>query len=625
MTLCWRRTRAAVVLILAAALAACSHPEQPNMLAVKDVHSFSNTQEVRVTTLELDLRAHFDLKTLSGTAILGIAPINPNAEILVLDTRKLDIDKAEISETGNRYAETRFELGKQDPILGTPLTVHLEPGTRFVKITYSTSKSASGLQWLDPEQTAGKKQPFVYSQSQAIHARSWIPIQDTPSVRVSYSARIRTSNDLVAVMSGTNNQGVRKTGSYSFELSNPVPAYLISLAVGDIGFKPLGRRTGIYGEPSVLDKAADEFQGLDKMVDTAEDLFGPYRWKRYDLLVMPPSFPYGGMENPELTFATPTILAGDRSLVSLICHELAHSWSGNLVTNATWSDFWLNEGYTVYLERRILEQLYGKDRAEMEAALGRQELEREMAQLPARDQVLHIDLTGRDPDDGTTLVPYEKGYLFLLSLERTFGRERFDQYLRAYFDKYSFQSITTEAAMAYLKETLFEQQPEKAKAFPLDEWLNHPGIPASAPRVRSKLFETVDAAVKIWLGGSNDIQSGSWCTQEWLRFLHQMPATIDSAAMKRIDDAFHLTKSGNDEILAEWLLMAERAHYEPAYPRTASFLGTVGRNKYIKPIYEEMAKTPAGRERAVKIYHTARPGYHPIAQAAIDKVLKLSL
>jgi len=330
------------------------------------------------------------------------------------------------------------------------------------------------------------------------------------------------------------------------------------------------------------------------------------------------------MENPRLTFATPTVIAGDKSLVSLIAHEMAHSWSGNLVTNATWSDFWLNEGYTVYLERRILERLYGKDRAEMEAVLGRQELEQEMATLPPGDQVLHINLKGRDPDDGATTVPYEKGYLFLLSLEKLFSRDVFDNYLRAHFDHFGFQSITTDTAIDYMKSTLFEQNSKAAKQVPLDEWLNKPGIPASAPRVRSLLLNKVDAIAKSWPSdAAANSQMAKWSTQEWVRFLRDLPDSLGSAGMQRIDAAHHLTQSGNDEILAQWLLMSVRNHYEPASARLAAFLETVGRRKYIKPIYEELAKTPAGHERAVRIYKVARPHYHPIAQTTVDALLKL--
>jgi leukotriene-A4 hydrolase len=601
------------------------------MLAVKDIHSLSNSQQVRVTTVDLDLTVHFDSKTLTGTATLGFTPVDENAQTLVLDTRKLAVSKAELSEDGRRWSATQFSLGHEDPILGSALTIQTSPSARVARVTYSTSPAASGLQWLTPEQTAGKKYPFVYSQSQAIHARSWIPIQDTPSVRVTYNASIHTPREAMAVMSALNDRNNLATGLFTFQLGNPIPPYLIALAVGDITFKSTGRRSGVYAESPVLDAAAEEFEDMGKMIDATEGLFGPYRWDRYDILVLPPSFPFGGMENPRLTFATPTVIAGDKSLVSLVAHELAHSWSGNLVTNATWSDFWLNEGYTVYIERRILEQLYGRDRAEMEAVLGRQELEDELKTLPPADQILHIDLKGRDPDDGATSVPYEKGYLFLLFLEKQFGRENFDNYLRAYFDRYSFQSITTDTALAFMKTSLFEQHPDLAKNVNLDEWINKPGIPANAPRIQSKLFDKVDQVTKSWTSGSGAVDNSTakvmagWSTQEWLRFLRGLPPTLGAAGMERVDAAHHLTQSHNDEILAQWLLMALRCHYTAADARVAEFLETVGRRKYIKPLYEELATTPAGRARAIRIYRVARPRYHPIAQTTIDAMLKLNI
>ena len=309
-------------------------------------------------------------------------------------------------------------------------------------------------------------------------------------MRVTYSAVVRTPKELVAVMSAPNDPNAPRNGEYHFRQRNAIPSYLIALAVGDLQFRAIGSRTGVYAEPSVADRAAAEFADTEKMLQAAQDLYGAYRWGRYDLLVLPPSFPFGGMENPSLTFATPTILAGDKSLVSLVAHELAHSWSGNLVTNATWSDFWLNEGFTVYVERRILEKIYGRPREEMEAVLGRQELEAELAKLPPGDQILHIDLKGRDPDDGVTSVPYEKGALLLRSLEEKFGRERFDAFLREYFDHFAFQSITTGIFVDYLQKHLLNGNTD----IPLDEWLNKPGLPATAPRPVSDAFEKVAAA-----------------------------------------------------------------------------------------------------------------------------------
>jgi aminopeptidase N len=479
--------------------------------------------------------------------------------------------------------------------LGAPLRIELLPGSSWVRVHYSTSPQASGLQWLDPPQTAGKLHPFLYTQSQAIHARSWIPLQDTPAVRVTFDATIRVSNGLRAVM-GSEMSGGR------FRMPQPIPSYLIALAAGDLEFRALGERSGVYAEPSMIDAAAYEFADTEAMIGAVEAMYGPYRWGRYDLLVLPPSFPFGGMENPRLTFATPTVIAGDRSLVSLVAHELAHSWSGNLVTNATWSDFWLNEGFTVYVERRVLERLYGPARAAMEAVLGRRQLDAEMAGLREPDRILHIDLTGRDPDDGCTLVPYEKGALLLRTIEEAVGRERFDDFLRAYFDRFAFQSITTADFLDYIRREL-------PNPVPLDEWIFLPGIPAGAADPHSDAFDRVES------GWPND--TAAWSTHEWLHFLRSQ----DQPDMARLDGEFHFTGSRNSEILFQWLLMAVKAGYEPALPNVGPFLKSVGRRKFLKPMYSELMKTPEGQRLARAIYREARAGYHPIAQATIDGIV----
>ncbi|HEY8186137.1 MAG TPA: M1 family metallopeptidase [Pyrinomonadaceae bacterium] len=593
--------------------------------AVKDFHSYANPEDVRIRHLDLEWQVLFDQKIFKGIAVLTIERVSQNRQApLILDTRNLNIATVETSSDGVSYTPTTFTVGSFDKILGAPLTIQLPERASRVRINYSTDPGASGVQWLEPSQTAGKKYPFVFTQSQAIHARSWIPLQDTPQVRVTYTARVRTPRPLLAVMSAENDPRTPRDGDYRFRMQQPIPSYLIALAVGDLTFRPLGRRTGVYAERPVADKAAREFSDTEKMVQATERLYGPYRWGRYDLLVLPPSFPFGGMENPRLTFATPTVLAGDKSLVSLVAHELAHSWSGNLVTNATWRDFWLNEGFTVYLERRILEAVYGRSREEMEAVLGRRTLEEELATLDDRDEILHVDLKGRDPDAGFTQVPYEKGALFLRHLEETFGRARFDQFLRSYFDHFAFQSITTEDFVDYLKKNLLDRYPDLAARVPVEEWITKPGIPSNAPRPASPAFSIVEGEAQRWLRNeipASKIAAAKWTTHEWLHFLKSLPLALDRKRMEELDRTFHLTRSGNSEIAFQWLLMSIRNHYEPAYPRLEEFLTSIGRRKLIKPLYEELAKTPEGKERALAIYRRARPTYHPIAVASIDEVL----
>ena len=604
----------------------------------QDVHSFANPSAVRVRHVDLNWDVLFDQKILKGSATLTVERTSETAP-LILDTRDLKIEKVETSAGGTTYSAGTFTVGASDKTLGAPLTIPLPANATRVRIHYSTSPGASGLQWLAPAQTAGKKDPFMFTQSQAIHARSWIPLQDTPSVRVTYNARVRTPRNLLAVMSAENDARAPRDGDYSFRMRQPIPSYLIALAVGDLRFRSLGRRTGVYAEPQVIARAARELSDTERMVVATERLYGPYRWGRYDILVLPASFPYGGMENPRLTFATPTILAGDKSLVSLIAHELAHSWSGNLVTNATWRDFWLNEGFTTYLERRIQEAVYGRPRAEMEATLGLRDLNEVIASLEDRDEILHIDLQGRDPDEGSNDIPYEKGALFLRHLEETFGRARFDQFLRSYFNHFAFQSITTDQFLAYLKQNLLDKHPALAARVPVDEWINRPGIPASAPKPTSPAFARVEQQAKRWLSreiAAARIPTARWTTQEWLHFLKfvqdafappagaggpagtQLSQIETARLMAELDRAFNLTRSGNSEIAFQWLLMSIRNRYQPASARLEEFLLSVGRRKFIRPLYQELAKTPEGKARAMEIYRRARPTYHPIAVTSID-------
>jgi len=618
------RREASVALL---ALAGCE--SKPKMQERRDLHSFASPHEVRTKHLDLDLEVSFEAKTLRGSVTHTLVRTDPSAPF-ALDTRDLQIEKVETAlKPEGPFTSAQFTLAPADQTFGSALTIPLAAEVTAVRVHYTTSPKASGLQWLEPSQTAGKSRPFLYSQSQAIHARSWIPIQDTPGVRSTYRARIRTPKDLIALMSARSdfrlaNPKEPPSGDYSFRMPLAIPAYLIALAVGDLEFRYLSTRTGVWAEPSIVDAAAREFVDTERMMQAAEKLFGPYVWQRYDVLVLPPSFPFGGMENPLMTFATPTILAGDKSLVSLVAHELAHSWSGNLVTNATWSDFWLNEGFTTYCERRIQDEVYGVERAKMEATLGYQSLLDELKEHTPTDQILHIDLKGRDPDDGATEIPYEKGALFLTHIEQVFGRETFDKWLRAYFANFQFQSITTAEFRSYLRNDLLAYDAARAKQIPLDEWLTKPGLPASAPKPTSDAFASVDELVKLWQtkdASDTKPRTADWNTQQWLHFLRALTDGSDAAKMSQLDRAFGFTKSGNAEILFQWLRMSIRHGYAPAQSRVEEFLVNVGRRKFVRPLFEELLKTEEGRKRAEAIYAKARPGYHPITASTIDDLL----
>ena len=591
----------------------------------RDIHSFARPEEVRVKHLGLELAVDFDRKELAGIATLGFErrPGSPPDAPLVLDTKGLTIEEVAESD-GRTWSRIDHRSGESDPILGEPLTISIRTMSGPIRIRYKTSPAAGALQWLDPARTAGGRRPFLFTQSEAIQARTWIPLQDSPAVRITYDATIRVPKGLTAVMAADALPRGDEPNVFRFAMPQAIPSYLVALAVGDLAFRPLGPRTGVWAEPSVVDKAAFEFADTEKMIEATEARFGPYRWGRYDLLVLPPSFPFGGMENPKLTFATPTILAGDRSLVALVAHELAHSWSGNLVTNATWRDFWLNEGFTVYLERRIVEAVYGIERAKIEAVLGLQELKEELARLPAGDQVLHLDLAGRDPDDGMTQVAYEKGALFLTELEHAFGREKFDAFLLDYFNRHAFQSITTADFLADLKGRLFPLDLQAASKINVAAWVEGPGLKAPYTEPTAPKLEAVDRTVAAWKLGKtpvSDLPTKDWSTQEWLHFLRALPDSIPPERMAELDRAFGLTGRGNAEVAALWLQIAIRNGYHPADARLEAFLTSIGRRKFLMPLYREMIKTPEGKTRALAIYRQARPFYHPIAVDSVDKLL----
>ncbi|MFL6855765.1 MAG: M1 family metallopeptidase [Sphingomicrobium sp.] len=592
-----------------------------------DVHSHAKPLEARVTHLALDLDVDFDATRIGGTATLDI-DAKPDATEIILDDKGLEIS-AITDQAGNPLP---YKVGTMDENLGAPLTIRIGDKRKII-IRYKSAPDAGALQWLTPEQTAGKKHPFLLSQGESIENRTWIPTQDSPGIRQSWEARISVPQPLTAVMSAPRSgepavEGDRRT--FAFRMDHPVAPYLIAIGVGDLAFRELGPRSGVWTEPVMLDKAAAELSDTEKMIDAAEALYGPYKWGRYDMLVLPPSFPFGGMENPTLTFLTPTFIAGDKSLVSLVAHELAHSWSGNLATNATWSDFWLNEGMTSYAERRIVEAIYGPKVAAQQVALGLDAMNKAIAENggPANpDTRLHIDLKGRHPDSGLTDIAYEKGAAFLRTIEVTVGRKRFDDWLKGWFDRHQFQPVTTSIFLEDIREHLVKGDRALEDRLQLDRWVAQPGIPDNIAPADPHAFAEVDAAVTAFKGGKLPATAAwqRWTTDERLRFLTRIDRKQPAGRLEALDKAFNLSRSGNNELRFAFLSLAVENRFGPAVPALEEFLTMQGRRKFVRPLITALAEDRQwGRPIAVRVYAKARPSYHPVTMRDLDKLGLLS-
>jgi aminopeptidase N len=612
-----------LALILAAAAAAAPRPVAPILAEAHDSRSFARPEVARVTHVALDLGADFTAQRMAGTATLDIAAA-AGAQEIILDSKGLEI--AAVTDMAGH--PLRFALGTGDEARGQPLSVRLGAARR-IRIRYRSAPGAAALQWLTPAQTVGGRHPYLFSQGEAILNRTWIPTQDSPGIRQTWEARITAPRPLTVVMSGERltprgepaGPGRR---AYRFRMTHPVAPYLIAIAAGDLAFRPLGRRTGVWTEPGMLDRAAAELIDTERMVEAAERLYGPYRWGRYDVIVLPPSFPYGGMENPTLTFLTPTFIAGDRSLVGLVAHELAHSWSGNLVTNAVWSDSWLNEGVTSYFENRIMEELYGPARAGQEAALSWADMEAALRELgaDAPGTRLHGD---DDPDGGSSGIVYDKGAIFLRTIERIVGRPRWDAYLRSYFDRHAFEPMTSARFLADLRANLVRGDAALEARLELDRWVYQPGVPDNAARPDPAAFAAVDSALARFNAGgaAGAVPFAGWNWAERVRFLKGLPREMPAPRLAEIDRAFALSASGNAEVLFAWLRLALDNRYQPAVPAAERFLAQMGRARFVQPLFETLLRQGDwGRPIAERIYARTRPTYHSVTRERIDRLLR---
>ena len=611
--------------ILLLALAACSKDEEAvdTYDPARDYFTFSDTSAFVTEHLELDLNVDFDARELRGFAMLSMRRLDAAATEVVLDTRDLTISSITVLQDGSS-AEADYRFGDSDATLGTPLHVTLpaDTGDQFdLVIEYRTSPQSTALQWLPPELTAGGKYPLMFSQSQAVHARSWVPLQDTPAIRITYEATVRTPASLLAVMSANNDPLTPRTGEYHFDMPQPIPSYLLAIAVGNIYFAPLGEDTGIYTEPELLDASVFEFADTQAMLEQAEAMYGPYDWGRYDLLILPPSFPYGGMENPRLSFITPSLLAGDRSLVSVIAHELAHSWSGNLVTNATWRDGWLNEGMTSYIESRLMEVIYDVKRVDEERVLMYRELLLDLDAVPEHLQALAPRLDDTSSEDFQGTIHYSKGQFFLEYLERAFGREDFDAFLAAYFKEFAYGTITTEGFLDYLEQQLLSREDSPVTRAQAEEWTYEAGLPDGFTVPQSENLDVAAAMAVAW--ADDDVELGEvpfadFSPQATIHFINSLPNDLDVAKLAELDEELGLSATRNAEIARTWFIQVATRRYTDAYDAMEAHLNRYGRGRLIAPVYSALAANGEDLELAREMFARARDAYHPITAGWIE-------
>ncbi len=609
----------------------CGKTEAPET-ATADIFSFANTTQFVTRHLHLDLDVDFEAQALRGSATLQLERLDDDASRIVLDTRDLDIADVSFLVDGGRRVDTRHSLGDRDDKLGAPLTVEVPTELAgetllSLRIGYGTRPESTALMWLPARLTAGGEHPLVFSQSQSIHARSWVPLQDTPAVRITYSATIRTPQELVAVMSADNDPDAERDGEFSFEMPQPIPSYLLAIAVGNLGFAELGDRTGVYTEPELLEESAWEFADTQAMLESAEAMFGPYQWGRYDILILPPSFPYGGMENPRLSFLTPSLIAGDRSLVAVVAHELAHSWSGNLVTNATWRDIWLNEGWTTYLEYRLMQEVFGMERAEEENVINYEELLDNFERIDPKYQGLAPKTALGDPDYAQGIIPYHKGNLFLQYLEQSFGREVFDAFITQYFDAHAWEVITSEQFLDYLDTELLSADPGKVSRAKAEQWLYEPRLPEDAIIPRAATLEQAGQLAVLWSSGEIDIDrlpADDWSPHATIHFIDNLAADLPADKLADIDAALGLSDTRNAEIARTWFTQVAARGYRPAYGQLGRYLKRYGRARLIVPIYAALAGNGEDEELARELFAAARENYHPQTVGFIESTLERS-
>uniref|UniRef100_A0A182VM67 Leukotriene A(4) hydrolase n=2 Tax=Anopheles merus TaxID=30066 RepID=A0A182VM67_ANOME len=622
-------------------LLALYQPARTMRLSPLDPSSYSNAQELIIRHVDLDWTVNFDKSTISGIATLHFKLTKKDLEEVFLDVSDLTVSSVAAKSTAGEVP-LDWDIGGTIENIGSKLTIYLPTKTNdelTLVIAYETSPKASALQWLTPEQTFGKKHPYLFSQCQAIHARSILPCQDTPAVKFTYNATLHHPKEVTGLMSAIKVDS--EPGVSKFQQKIPIPSYLLAIVVGALVSKPIGPISSVWAEQEQIDEAAEEFSQTADFIAKAEEICGPYVWERYDLLVMPPSFPFGGMENPCLTFVTPTLLAGDKSLATVVAHEIAHSWTGNLVTNRNFEHFWLNEGFTVFVEGKIVGRLSGNASRDFHALHGLSELsdciKTQLADTPELTKLV-VDLSECGPDDAFSTVPYIKGSTFLRYLEDLLGGpSKFEPFFRAYLDRFKYQSVLTNDFKQMLYEW-FREDPNNEvllERINWDLWLFGEGMPPVIPSYDRSMLEACLAHATLW--AENDLDTiknsplvkQSLVSVQLIEFLAQLlerKKIVDLTAEKvaLLGETYGFSTTKNAELRFRFVRLFIRARLIEKMDEILAFANSNFRMKFVRPVYKELGAWPQARPIAIENYNRVKDQMMTVCAYTVAKDLGIS-
>ncbi|ALC39980.1 CG10602 [Drosophila busckii] len=609
-------------------------------LGTVDPSSYSQPELITTEHTQLNWQVDFAATKLRGSVVHKFNVLSSNLEKILLDVRDIDVKNATLLAGGTEMPINYF-ISEPVPDIGQKLTLELPSGTAKgslnVRIDYETASNASALQWLNPTQTLGKKHPYMFSQCQAIHARSVMPCQDTPAVKFTYDATVEHPAELTTLMSALIDK--KESGKTHFKQQVPIPAYLVAIAIGKLVSRPLGENSNVWAEEDIVDACAEEFSETSTMLKTASDLCGPYVWKQYDLLVMPPSFPFGGMENPCLTFVTPTLLAGDKSLANVVAHEIAHSWTGNLVTNKNFEHFWLNEGFTVFVESKIVGRMQGAKELDFRMLSNLTELQEclrtQLSDTPELTKLV-VDLSNCGPDDAFSSVPYIKGSTFLRYLEDLLGGPSvFEPFLRDYLKKFAYKSIETQdfknALYDYFKDT---DKKDKLSVVNWDLWLTCEGMPPIIPKFDESLSNVSKELATLWskqtvdeLAKNSTIQQNI-SIHQLIDFLGKLIENKDIVELNErkielLESTYNLKQSKNAEVRFRLNRLIIRARLIKRLDEIIEFANGNFRMKFCRPIYRDLGNWPEAKPEAVRNFLSVKDQMMAVCSHTIEKDLGL--